>query len=197
MPTAPRETEEGLSQAPSSAPLEIGVSGTAPDVAASAEGVERSPVSVSGMPSMPDGSAAFAELQKELGQMLETAEGLQEKCDRLTTRVEFVNTVSALLFTLSLGAALYWLLTDRRVYAMMSGFGFLAVLIVFARVVSDPKRRLERDRRALLSIVALLRETEGAAAMQGLWTPFQLAQFRIRLARFDISPGTVEGRRRG
>ncbi|HSN98208.1 MAG TPA: hypothetical protein VLS89_07915 [Candidatus Nanopelagicales bacterium] len=77
----------------------------------------------------------------------------------------------------------------------------LGVLVLFAGIVlfqipsvvsgksSDLaalRASLRRDERALFEVVAILRESQGGLSETEHWSTLQQAEFRIRLARFDI-----------
>lgn len=174
----------------SKAPAEAAAAG---DPGASSEGHLRLPSSDAHLPTMPPGDQLQeTKLRDELEKMLALAETLQTQCDRLSIRIEGLSFCSIALLFLSLGFGLYLVLSLRRfetVYALASLL--LTAIAGLGYIQTGAKRRLSRDRRALLSIVDLLRETEAAFMYQGLLSTFEIAQFRIRMSRFDIGAPSI------
>jgi hypothetical protein len=72
---------------------------------------------------------------------------------------------------------------------MMSTYIIVMITFLYQRHESMI-RALRRDRRALHSIVDMLREVENSTNSSGGMSTLERAEFRIRLARFDIGPGS-------
>lgn len=53
-------------------------------------------------------------------------------------------------------------------------------------LLRSARKRLAVSRRSLREVLSLLRESEPTLAIEERWTSLQKAEFRIRLARFDI-----------
>lgn len=150
------------------------------------------------LPSMPETNAARgSDLRSEFENMLLLAEKLQETCDRSAFRQQFFSFIGGSVMFITLGGGLYFALQspDWRLVFLVAPI-FLISALLLALIQSGPKRRLERDKRALGAIVNLLRETEAGIAYQGILSTFEMAQFRIRLSRFDLGPDSAVFRRR-
>lgn len=139
-------------------------------------------------PSMPL-AQQNSNLRGEFDRMLLLAEELQARCDHLDNRVRFVGWVGSTMVLATFAGGLYF--TSRGEWVIGVVFGapaFISATILLALLQARPRRHLARDRRALAEIVELLRETQVGLGYQGVLTPFETAQIRIRLSRFDIGP---------
>jgi len=131
-------------------------------------------------------------IRSELDDMLRTAEHLQEKCDRTSTVLQAVLFAGALSITVIL--TLFYanattlgkpqMLTASTLVSLLAGW---SVSMTF----NMARRRLRRDRRALHAIIRLLRETQSVFLSNDVMTPFEKAQFEIRMSRLETegSPG--------
>lgn len=89
-----------------------------------------------------------------------------------------------MLISMYVGQTINWTVGGACIVVALMIFG------TFSSLTQAPvKRRLERDRRALDALVQLLRETETAFLLQGVMGTLEIAQFKIRMARFDIRSG--------
>ncbi|MGK3985541.1 hypothetical protein WME99_21020 [Sorangium sp. So ce136] len=138
-------------------------------------------------PSLPAMVSDASELRQEFESLLAAAERLQESCDRLQGRVELVNMAVIVLLAVLVLASIYvgqtinWTFGGVCIFLAILLFGALQSMLQAAT-----KRRLERDRRALDALAQLLRETETSFLLQGVMGTLEIAQFKIRMARFDI-----------
>ncbi|GEM_PF-4693664 len=125
--------------------------------------------------------------------LLVLAERFQEKCELHERRIWFMGFVSAFFVFACLGLATYWFATYQSPTDRVFNSGFLVYTIMFAFSVvyylTRYHRFLRRDRRALFSIVDMLREFESALVKRNQMSMLERAEFRIRLSRFDIGPG--------
>jgi hypothetical protein len=125
--------------------------------------------------------------------MLYFAEKLQEKCDQ---KERLSNVLMAVVGAAgALQIAIVARVTQEHtrasdVLAIVLGIGFAIsfgfLVLAYRHAISE----LRRDSRALFRMVAIMRETELAFAMQELFTTLETEEFRIKLSRFGI--GRVE-----
>jgi hypothetical protein len=132
-------------------------------------------------------------IRSELDDMLRTAEHLQEKCDRTSTVLQGV-IFAAVLGGAALTALFYananafgrpQMITVTTLLGLLSGW---SVGMTF----NMARRRLRRDRRALHAIIRLLRETQSVFLSNDVMTPFEKAQFEIRMSRLETESSPVE-----
>lgn len=139
----------------------------------------------------------------ESERLLSLAESLLEKREKtflLLKKHEDRNTIAAMLgIVIGAGAGIYFGVISHGPDAT-TGFivGIVALLGVYAlfqilmsmlsgRVpTAELRANLRRDDRALLELVAILRESQGSLAEKEHWSTLQQAEFRVRLTRFDI-----------
>lgn len=142
-------------------------------------------------------------LYEESDKLLRLAEGLQEKCEQYERNWWLQVAVHSSMFLLCLASTFYFTIhavLSRQEDAVLNGWMWasaaaLALLYIivgtiylgYARARID--RQLAREKRALHSIVDLLRDLEKGIAEQGNLSTLERAAFRIRLSRFDIGPG--------
>lgn len=163
------------------APAEAAHDSVRPDTASSE--IVPSAAAVSMPPLNDDAKSA---IQERVEKLLVAAESLQERVDRSEFRLDFVNTALGSSFFILAGVLLYLVLKYSNVSWLAVGLPIaLSWLLVFGTMVRRGKIRLQRDKRALDEIVKLLRETEQVISIQEMWSPFERAQLRIRLSRFD------------
>jgi len=131
--------------------------------------------------------------------LLDLAESLEAKRDG--TREQIDREYRRLLVSIlsgPLAITLLWSL-QRRTLEMSTSFGLTIILagtigiivqaFTLLRSLSAHRTALARDERALFRAVGILRESARAIAESERWSTLQQAQFRIRLARFDIGRG--------
>ncbi|MER7586915.1 hypothetical protein ABTW72_05185 [Micromonospora sp. NPDC127501] len=130
----------------------------------------------------------------EANDLLGLAESIQERYEVLTRRWILLRTQIALL-TILVAAAIIgvYLFSDIRdtvrQYVLAVGILYLVLILVFAFMVYERQRGpIAREARALAQVVAILHEIEASASDLQQWTALERAQFRIRLARFEIEP---------
>lgn len=127
------------------------------------------------------------DVRQELESMVRLAEDIQRRCDEEDGRRQLYTVFTTSLFFGGISASAYFIVNSRwPVVPYIVVPLVLTTLLLQARIQLGPRRRLERDRRALREIVSLLRETEQALGHQGAFLPFEQAQLRIRLSRFDL-----------
>ncbi|HTU90826.1 MAG TPA: hypothetical protein VMF69_12175 [Gemmataceae bacterium] len=134
-------------------------------------------------------------LSEEADKLLRLAEGFQDKCEQYERSLSMLIAIGMSTITAFLIAALYVTpaLPDDSVYR-----GLVPYLAIFYSIAAGAflywmtertRRKLARERRAMHSIVDMLRGLEkGIAEMDNLST-LERAEFRIRISRFDIGPG--------
>ena len=137
-------------------------------------------------------------LYQEADKLLGLAERLQEKCEEYERRswsLLAMGVIAAMLIaTLAILVSPLPLFSGPFLYALVG----LACVFVFAlgcglylaRV--ELQRQLRRERRALHGIVDMLREVEKGVAERNNLSALERAEFRIRLSRFDIGPGSAQ-----
>ncbi len=119
--------------------------------------------------------------------MLVIAEQFQQRCDALNFRIQVIGLGGVIMMVSAVTIGVYFGSSAQWIRA--AGFALAGLFIsgsTLGMAQAQPKRQLARDKRALGEIVQLLRETEAGLMYQGM-TPFELAQIRIRLSRFDIA----------
>lgn len=136
--------------------------------------------------SRPPSTEAVSELEK----ILNLAETLQESADRLESRIGLNKTISSALILAGFAmAAVSWLTledTRRHIYPIASVIIAMLLAVSTQSAIARLSKRKDRDQRALLRLVELLRETESIISEVNGWSPLERAQFQIRISRFDI-----------
>jgi|SRR5580700_10461872 hypothetical protein len=139
-------------------------------------------------------------------ELAETLQGKREETMALILQAERSSQVRALItFAVAIVVVLgAWIYTREVAIAILGGtvaFVLAAALYTWAggskSSLSLLKSNLRRDERALFQVVDLLRETQQSLADSENWSTLQRAEFRIRLSRFDIGPGTGSGSAEG
>jgi hypothetical protein len=142
---------------------------------------------------------------RESERLLSLAESLLEKREAtflLLKKHEGRNTIAAMLGIVIGALAGIYLGVLHHGPDAATGFisGFVVLIAVYAlfqilmsvlsgRVpIDDLRANLRRDDRALLELVAILRESQGSLAEREHWSTLQHAEFRVRLTRFEIGP---------
>ncbi|MEU7800586.1 hypothetical protein AB0B10_15065 [Micromonospora arborensis] len=130
----------------------------------------------------------------EANDLLGLAENIQERYEMLTRRWILLRTQIAFM-TIVVAAAIIgvYMFSDVRdtirQYILAVGILYLVLILVYAFMVYERQRRpIAREARALAQVVAILHEIEASASELQQWTALERAQFRIRLARFEIEP---------
>lgn len=135
-------------------------------------------------------------VRPELDKLLRMAEDLQEKGDYYDLRrTSFQMIVTAIMGFTSL-AFLYAMNSYSMgsaplavaAYTMATGT-IIAFSVLAKTVIYRMNRQEKRDRKALFSIVDMLREIEPIIAEKEELSALERAEIRIRLARLDIGPG--------
>lgn len=132
-------------------------------------------------------------LYEEADKLLSLAERLQEKCEQyqrnqwISWAVSFMiavfGAVGVNLIALTIGWSYRTLLvTTSWIIVLIAGF-WPAYVFVRTRPL------LTRERRAIHSIVDMLRGLEKGIAEKNNLSTLERAELRIRLSRFDIGPG--------
>lgn len=131
----------------------------------------------------------------DLNRLLELAEVLQMSLEHSGRRVVIVRLFEGMtvLVAFGLGAVVgfgSWgsINSGARIgLALIPIVIGTAVAVQFHLMVSPAAlRRKNADRRALVDVLKLLRETIGVISSNEQWSPLERAEFQIRLARFDI-----------
>ena len=131
-------------------------------------------------------------LYEEADKLLNLAERLQDKCEqyeRWLWMLIAIGLVSAAIG--ALGACLTSALPQDSIYrTLMVLFAFLVPIPLFCLYYVEKTRRiLTREKRAIHSIVDMLRGLEKGIADKNNLSTLERTEFRIRLSRFDIGPG--------
>lgn len=137
-------------------------------------------------------------LYEEADKLLGLAERLQDKCEQYERRLWllFAACTGLTVAFWSLAVYLSFLPFSNRlgylwaVLAFLYGFG---VTTFWRFMWAKVDQRLTRERRALHSIVDMLRDLEKGIAERNNLSALERAEFRIRLSRFDIGPGGGHG----
>jgi hypothetical protein len=144
------------------------------------------------------------ERNTETERLLALAEAMQEKreqtLDILRTKTNRSNQTVGLGMLSAVGFGVYfgWFrpdssATNGAIAALVSAVVALILAVIFGRPgdTTGLKQQLARDERALFDVVSILREAQASIAKEENWSPLQQAEFRIRLARFDIGPNNT------
>lgn len=127
--------------------------------------------------------------------LLRLAEQLQDKCDQYASRLE-TGLASGVILTAAFVGAMAYLIphapVDERGYLWAACAGLYSVAVVGYLYLwrGRIRERLARDERAMLRIVDMLREIEPGMVGGDTLSTLEQIEFRIRLSRFDIGPGT-------
>lgn len=134
-------------------------------------------------------------LHEEADKLLRLAEGFQDKCEQYERSLWMLLAIGVGMFGAFLlaGAYLSSAVPDDSVYrGWIWPLGLFYLIADFALVywmAEKIRRKLARERRALLGIVDMLRGLEKGIAERDNLSTLERAEFRIRLSRFDIGPG--------
>jgi uncharacterized integral membrane protein len=133
----------------------------------------------------------------QFDKLLKMAEDLQEKCDVFVvrrTRFLMINIAGILIVILACVFAVTNTSLETKSFAFFAGVlmisSFACINMVLTKNMMYAMNRQEkRDRKALFSIVDMLREIEPIIAEKEELSTLEHAEIRIRLARLDIGPG--------
>jgi hypothetical protein len=141
----------------------------------------------------------------ETERLLALAEAMQEKREqtlgilRAKTNRSNQTVGVGMLVAVGLGVYFGWIrpnssATNGAIAAFISSVVAVILAVIFGRPgdTTGLKQQLARDERALFDVVSILREAQASIAKEEHWSPLQQAEFRIRLARFDIGPNHTE-----
>jgi hypothetical protein len=140
----------------------------------------------------------------DLEKLLSLAEQLQDKYEIFSRRIEMYRFCQWGI-GITLVAILGWVMISTPFNSQTIGQdriwtsvgGIFGVTIVYIAGIEYWIRRLRRrsypDRRALQSLLELIRETEGSIAQSRGWSALDRAQFQIRLSRLEIAPEAHPG----
>jgi hypothetical protein len=131
--------------------------------------------------------------QRDLNRLLDLAESIQQRVERLSTK-QYVLTAGLALYSLCGGFVCY-IFTDKLDSVQRPITSFLAALIIgllLLPTIFKIGRERRAELRALDTVLEILREAEAAVAKQQGWSTFERAEFRIRLARFRIGTSDNE-----
>lgn len=134
-------------------------------------------------------------LYEEADKLLRLAEELQDKSEQYVRRLGWLLAWGVSAFAFFVIAATWFTITlpDDSVYKSLpmvfaSVYG-LAAGIFLGWMRAKTLQQLTRERRALHSIVDMLRGLEKGIADKNNLSTLERAEFRIRLSRLDIGPG--------
>jgi hypothetical protein len=132
-------------------------------------------------------------LYEESDKLLCLAERLLDKCEQYERRLWLL--IAICLTSAAFGGLAVYLnttLPNDSIFktlqiplSVIYAFGVFYVCYITRRT----SRHLVRERRALYSIVDMLRDLEKGIAEKDNLSTLERAEFRIRLSRFDIGPG--------
>jgi hypothetical protein len=134
-------------------------------------------------------------LYEDSDKLLRLAEELQDKCEQNERRLWTLLAIGVSLiaaFALIAGYLSSVLATDSlyNVLATLAAFCYGTATIAYMLLMGVRiNRQAARERRALHSIVDMLRDLEKGIAEKNNLSTMERAEFRIRLSRFDIGPG--------
>lgn len=140
------------------------------------------------------------QLGKDAEKLLELAEELHDRCERYDRKSFIFNFVGPLgaFGMIIVGYLITFYSGSNQVIAITGGISGIFYAIAFFSYALLMHRRYsalyKRESRALHSIVSMLREIEQSIAQQEGMSAIEQAEFRIRLARFDI--GSADDSRR-
>jgi hypothetical protein len=139
--------------------------------------------------------------EDEVEKLLRLAEEIQEEREGEVSRIERYKLMQYLsIGVFILLALIFWATSSSLDSGLLPPYTFPIVIVIFGafyialiqRQIDRVRRRLHVSNQSLYEIVQILRETEGMI-LKGL-SPFEQAQFRIRLARFGIGPDDTRAR---
>ncbi len=131
-------------------------------------------------------------LSRDAEKLLELAEKLQDRCEGFDRRIFFTSVFGTFVTIGVAGVGIFLLLFDSpepRIAMLFSVLLFLYSAMLFATCIILRNMSLilyRREKRALQSIVDMLREIDQAITHDGEMSAIERAEFKIRLARFDI-----------
>ncbi len=132
-------------------------------------------------------------LQAERNKLLELAEKLQDSYEMYELKSAWIvnATVALCGFLISLAAYAYFVVESEKVnkftgFALALGLG--VIYFISRRTVTISNRHGQRDIRACLRIVDMLRGIEPALSKERNLTEIERIGIRIRLSRFDVGP---------
>jgi hypothetical protein len=133
----------------------------------------------------------------QLDRLLKMAEDLQEKGDYFVirrTRFLMINFAGFIVAAMAcVFAATNYSLEIQSFAAfasvLMLMFFFCLNIVLMKTMMYRMNRQEKRDRKALFSIVDMLREIEPIIAEKEELSALERAEIRIRLARLDVGPG--------
>jgi hypothetical protein len=133
----------------------------------------------------------------EVFQLLSLAEKLQEQCSAASQRLMMYYLVTVVFGILLVGGFVTDFI-DPPKYAQSIGllwYFLVGVLVVgaglfaaYIYVVRPIRTRKAHDARALNEVVRILRESVPPIITAQEWSMLQIAEFKIRLSRFEIAP---------
>jgi len=132
-------------------------------------------------------------LYEEADKLLRLAEELQDKCEQYERRLWMLVAICLMMTVFAAaGASLAIALPKDSFYrTLLTPGGILVAIAPFYLyyVIARTSGPLRRERRALHSIVDMLRGLEKGIAEKNNLSTLERAEFRIRLSRLDIGPG--------
>ena len=127
-----------------------------------------------------------AEVQK----LLELAEKLQDRCNRGSRNTQLVIALAILIAAGALmSTAVAWHDLGTLLFPLLiAGFAVAAIFYLYIAALRPLQVSGKHDRRALNEVVRILRESVPPVIRKQNWSMLQIADFKIRLSRFDIGP---------
>ena len=139
-----------------------------------------------------------AERNKEIDELLNLAEQLDRRTDRIRTlgfAFALLNTVCVIGAIAALFMALNTAFSGKKEFVfysqpLVAGAGSVGFGIYVFSQISRLSQRQRREGRALAEVVSILREMERVLEEDRDWTVLQRAMFRIRLSRIGVDRNT-------
>jgi hypothetical protein len=128
-------------------------------------------------------------LYEEADKLLSLAEKLEEVCEQYERRWGVTRALFQITIAAGAAAAVSFTYNTIWSWAVFMYVLTLVAVIDLCYLTVKTRRHLARERRALHSIVDILRGLEKGIAEKNNLSALERAAFRIRLSRFDIGPG--------
>lgn len=136
---------------------------------------------------------------KDVEKLLEMAEQLEEKYQQSKLRLDVFFAINRTFQTGFICCVVFLMVNFNHI--SMAGLGSLSTLVglffgvmlgtfqlLFLRITQRVHELVERDKAAFEAMIELLREIDPRVMQFDPFPALERAEFRIRMARFDIAP---------
>ncbi len=129
---------------------------------------------------------------KKIETLLEVAENLLDRCEKCERKMSIISFLRLTTVFIGVATGVYcgFEYISANIFALTISsliLFYLALTFFYLRTVHETTKRFyAREKRALNSIVDMLREVEPSLSEEEGITAVERAEFRIRLARFDV-----------